>query len=252
MDEKEWNEIENSIKQKELADKEKYGCTFDELQDIAEKNKNEKKKHKILFNIFNSFLKLSKVTSVIITILIIFILYIFVEFIFSNAKNKFDIDAKYAVESMYNIKVKVLNKEIDDKNNGKYYMMSKKNNINFTAIKKYGNLADDYSAQCHKHYFELWAKLNTNNNFKVIESNQDGLLNYETYVDNFTNIDDATKEIINFVSYCGENFMPNWNLYILKENIKIFPYQNGNCSDEEAMNTARENYNRYFNNIENK
>ena len=61
--------------------------------------------------------------------------------------------------------------------------------------------------------------------------------------DDFNNIDSATKKILSFTNFCGNEFKPYWNVYILKNNERIYPFDNFNESEDEVLKTTREEYN---------
>lgn len=245
MDKEEINKIEKWQKERELLEKEKYGYSSLELINMLKKENN--KKNKTLDKVGLIFSKIIKIILILFAIVIIIFALIYLKQSLSNAKNSVNIDAINAVESMYDIKVKVVNKEVDDKGNGKYYLKASDNNINFTAIKLYGSLKEDYSAQCLKYYFNLWNS-DEKKDFKVIEKIENDILKYELYIDDFNNIDSATKKILSFTNFCGNEFKPYWNVYILKNNERIYPFDNFNESEDEVLKTTREEYNNLLKN----
>lgn len=239
MDKDEIKKLEEWQKEKEILEKERYGYSTSELINMSKKINNKKNKtiHKV--GIITS--KILKIILIIIALIVIGIIFIYVKMNFDNMKNRVNIDTVDAIQSMYNIKVKVLNKEVDEDGNGKYYLKAKDNNINFTAVKSFGNLNEDYSAQCLKYYFNLWDS-EEKKDFKVTQKVEDEILKYEIYIDNFNNIDSATKAILSFKDFCGNEFKLYWNIYILTNNQRIYPFHNSNQSDDEVIQATKEEY----------
>lgn len=241
MNNNDWNEIEKWNKEKEESEKNKYGVKLSELD-------NEKSKKEV--NRFVRALKVIgytlKTTSIGIFLIAGFVIYLFISIVFHNINSKTNIGVKQAIEPRYNVKVEIIEQQIDEKENGKYFLQLKDNpNIKFTAIKKFGNLTEDYSTRKHKYYFEKW---NSDNKkfFKVEENIENDILSYATYIDGFDDIEKSTNIIIDFANYCGDNFMPNWRIFLKKGDIQIYPYQAANITPEEAMQNAKELYQKYF------
>ena len=149
---------------------------------------------------------------------------------------------------MYNTKIDLIYKDIDEKENGKYvFQVSDNNEIQFTAIRKFGSLSEDYSDNCHKYYFERWES-KEKENFIIIENKTEDILDYDTYmkIDSYEELEKAMDIINNFVDYCGNNFSANWRIYLKKGDYTIYPYQQSGISKEDAINNAKELYNKYL------
>ena len=106
---------------------------------------------------------------------------------------------------MYNIKIKLISQEIDEKGNGIY-------------------------------------------KFELEENITNGILDYDTHliINNYEDIEKNVNIINEFVDFCGAKFYPSWQIYLKKENSKIYPYDYSGMSKEDAMNNAKELYNKYF------
>lgn len=243
MNNNDWDEIKKWNIEKEKEEKEKYGSKLSDLN-TYQNNKRVNKFVKLLKSIGNIF----KAISIILFSITFFVIFIIATINFNNINSKTNVDVKQAIEPRYNIKIKVIDKQVDDKKNGKYFLCVKDNpEIKFTAIKQFGNLTEDYSTRTHKYYFEKWQSSNKNY-FKVEENIDNDILSYSTYldIDDFENVDIATNKIIEFADYCGNNFMPSWKIYEKKGGVEIYPYQSSNTTKEEAMNNAKQLYQRYF------
>ena len=66
-----------------------------------------------------------------------------------------DIDSHFKIQEGVN--VKTISKEVDEHENGKYILAPKNYpNIQFTAIKKWGNVQDDFADNYQKYFFNHW------------------------------------------------------------------------------------------------
>lgn len=237
MENKDWEEIENWYKEKNTQNKYNF-------------SEEEKKKMDKSVNIFVRFLniigRILKTTGIGIFIIVGIGVSLIISIIFGNIESKTNIGVKKALEPRYNIKVEIIEQQIDEKENGKYLLQLKDNkDIKFTAIKKFGNLTEDYSTRAHKYYFEKWND-EDKKYFTVEENIENDILYYATYIDNFTDIEKATNSIIKFANYCGDKFMPNWRIFLKKGDIQIYPYPSANMTEEEAMQNSKELYQKYF------
>ena len=55
------------------------------------------------------------------------------------------------------------------------------------------------------------------NDFTVKEKVKNDLLYYETYIENFDNMEEATNKIKKFIDFCGEEFREDWKVYLKKK-----------------------------------
>lgn len=236
--EEDWKELEDWELQRKLQEKEKLGIDFDKINI----EKQQKKVNKLVKRLKTTG-KISKYFAFTLFILFGFAVFSYIIINFSNIRERVNVDMEETLKNIYNVDIEVVNKDVDEKGNGKYILRAINNNdIKFTAIKNFGNLTQDYPARCHKYYFELWNS-DDKEDFIVNEVIENDILTYETYIEDFENIEEATNKIINFVNFCGEKFYPNWNIYLQKDGKRIYPYTGYNMTSEEAMNNAKETYN---------
>lgn len=173
---------------------------------------------------------------------IVVIMFLYIKF--ANLKSRTNIEVVKTMENMYHISVDIISKDIDEKENGIYKLNRKDNkDIQFTAIKKFGNLSEDYSDNCHKYYFDKWE--NTyKDQFIIIENNKEDILDYDTYIEirDDTELKNAMNIINSFVNYCGDAFSPNWRIYLKLGDYIIYPYNQSGMTNEEATNNAMQIY----------
>lgn len=244
MDNKnDWEELEKWNANRIQTEKEKFGIDYEKLNaNVKTKNVDRFVKGlKITGNI-------SKVFAFILFAIVTFIIIIVLDLIFSNMKSKTNVDVVKTIENMYQTKVNIISKNIDEKENGTYKLEVKQNNeIQFNAIRKYGSLTEDYSDNCHKYYFNKWD--NTKKRNFIINENITGeILDFDTYIEihNYNELEEGMKLINEFVDFCGEEFSPNWRIYLKKGDYSIYPYQQSGMSKEDATNKAKELYNKFF------
>lgn len=241
--ENDWKELEEWELQRKLQEKEKLGIDLDKI-DIP---KQEKKINKLVKRLkFTG--KVSKYFAFTLFILFGFAIFSYIILNFSNIRARVNVDIEQSLKNIYNVNIEVVAKDVDEKGNGKYIFKAINNNdIQFTAIKNFGSLTQDYPARSHKYYFELWNS-GEKGNFIVNEFIDNDILTYETYI-NIEDVEDleiAINEIVNFVNFCGEKFYPNWNIYLQKDGRRIYPYSSYNMTAEDVMNNAKKIYNEMF------
>lgn len=235
-----WDELEQWNQTRIENEKEKYGFDSDKIN-----TENQKKKVDKVVKGIRLTGKISMIFIIFLILIIVFIVSIILNINYSNIKSGTNIDVIETIENKYQTKIEVIRKEVDEHENGKYLLKVKNKDIQFTAIKEYGSLSEDFSARSHKYYFDLWDSENKND-FTIDERIENDLLYYDTYIEDFSNLEEATNKIIDFVNFCGEDFRANWNIYLKKNDIRIYPYQNSGITPEEAMYNARQLYNKYF------
>lgn len=244
MDNKsDWEKLEKWNANRIQLEKQKRGF-YAEDSSIKEQNKK-----------VDNFIKVLKITGkisktfIIISFIIITLAIIIVfDLIFSNMNARTNVKPKKTIENMYNVKIELVSKDVDEKENGKYvFQVSDNNEIQFTAIRKFGNLSEDYSDNCHKYYFEKWES-KEKKKFTINETINSNILDYDTYIriNSYEELENAMDIINNFVNYCGNNFNANWRIYLKKGDYTIYPYNQNGMSNEEATNNAKELWNKYF------
>ena len=153
-----------------------------------------------------------------------------------------DIDSYFKIQQGVN--VKIISKETDEHENGKYILAPKNYpNIQFTAIKKWGNVQDDFADNYQKYFFNHWESDKKQHFSFIEETDEQGLLQYQIYIvvnENRT-IEEATEDLISFLEYeekCnkenkviekwqqkeGQFVVPSYQMYIQFQENKIFPY----------------------------
>ena len=136
-----WEELEKWEESRKQEQKEKFRLDFSEIQ----KNKEHKGVNTVVkgMKIAGKTIKIGGIITAIIVIAIVILIF---DLIISNINSKTNVNPEKTIESMYNTKIDLVNKDIDEKENGRYtFKMSDNNEIQFTAIKKFGNLSEDYS-----------------------------------------------------------------------------------------------------------
>lgn len=243
MDNKnDWEELEKWEQNRIENDKSKYGV---EYKKIERKSQNKKidslvRKLKIIENF-------AKVITIIISCVGFLALLIYTYFQFANLKERTDVEVKKTIENNYNVKIKIISKDVDEKENGTYRLELRDNTeIKFTAIKNYGSLTEDYLDNCQKYYFDKWISL-SKQQFIINENINNGILEFETYIEINTSaeLEKGMNAINEFVDYCGKNFCASWNIYLKKGEHRIYPYQQSEMTAEEATNNAKELYKEY-------
>ena len=238
-----WEELEKWQERRKEEQMEKFRVDFSEIA----KKREYKGVNTIVkgMKIAGKTIKIGEIITIIIVIASVLLIF---DLIISNINAKTNVKPEKTIENMYNTKIDLIYKDIDEKENGKYvFQVSDNNEIQFTAIRKFGSLSEDYSDNCHKYYFERWES-KEKENFIIIENKTEDILDYDTYIeiDSYEELEKAMDIINNFVNYCGNNFSANWRIYLKKGNYIIYPYQQSGISKEDAINNAKELYNKYL------
>lgn len=211
----EWKELENWEEKRKNEELSKFGLNLSGM-DMKKGKSNANKIVALMYSI-----------NLIQFIFIAFLIIVIISFLATSYGNynfmMADSKIEKAMLEKYNIEVTIFSKERDlNKHNIKFKMTTNNNeNIEFTAIEEKNRIIDDYTERKHKYYFEMWDNINKSY-FTVKESIDNDILKYETYIENFDSVEDNMNKIIEFVNYCGENFVYDWNIYIYKDNKKIY------------------------------
>lgn len=109
----EWEEIEKEIKEADNKKLEKYkmGSIPEELKDFEVRPNSKKKK------VFKIGKKILKIVFILFAIWLLHKLYIVMYISFSNMKNAYDIDVKNTIETSYNVKIDLISKKVDEREN---------------------------------------------------------------------------------------------------------------------------------------
>lgn len=240
---KDWEELEKWDEQRKLEQKEKFKIDFSELN-----QKREYKGVKALVKAMSITGKTLKIFAIIIFTIAIFFILLNLYVNFTNIKERTNVSVVETLENMYNIEVKIISQNIDEKENGTYKLQLKENDeIKFTAIKNFGSLTEDFLDNYHKYYFDKWES--PNKEYFIVEENiNNEILDYDTHllINNYGDIEKNVNIINEFVDFCGTKFYPSWQIYLKKGNSRIYPYDHSGMSKEDAMNNAKELFNKYF------
>ena len=158
--------------------------------------------------------------------------------------------------------MKIVSQETDENGNGTYLITLKnKKEIQFKAIKKYGDLKNDYEANYNKYVFEHWDS-DIKEKFDIMEGlDENGMLNYEIYinVDKVGDIEQATEYLINFLEYAekwnkenkivkisqqknNQFVVPIWRIYIKIQEKRIYPYNMMFQTADEIREEVKKQY----------
>ena len=244
MDNKDdWKELERWNESRTETQKEKFGIEHNSLD-----TKEQRKKIDKVVKCLNIIGKTLKVFAIIIFTMAIFLVILNVSINLYNLKERTNVSVVETIENMYNIKIKIISQDIDEKENGIYkFELEENNEVQFTAIKNFGSLTEDFLDKSHKYYFDKWDS--PNKEYFIVEENTiDEILNYDTHltINNYEDVEKTVNIINEFVDFCGTKFYPSWQIYLKKENSRIYPYDHSGMSKEDAMNNAKELYNKYF------
>ena len=217
---KDWEELEKWTEKKKQEDVEKFGVDFDAIN-IEKQNKKMSK----VANVMDNATMVAIAILTIIGALIIFIIVFLMHMQFYNLRQRYDADIN-TIFDMYNIKVKLVSKDVDKEGNGRYiYKLKKNENIKFTVIKNKGDLSEDYVENCHKYYFDKWQSKSKESFTVEEEITEQGLLKYSTYIEieNFQDIEEAVNKIDEFLESEENMFYSGaWGLYIKKGEMRAY------------------------------
>ena len=240
---KDWEELEKWNESRIEMQKEKYGIKYSNFNTNEERKKVDK-----VVKYLNVTGKTLKIFAIIIFIIAIFLVLLNVYVNFSNFKERTNVSVIETIENMYNVKIKVISKNVDEKENGTYkFELEENNEIKFTAIKNFGNLTEDFLDNYHKYLFNKWSS--PNKKYFIVEENTiDEILDYDTHliINNYDEIEKNVNIINEFVDFCGVKFYPSWQIYLKKENSRIYPYDHSGMSQEDALQNAKELYKKIF------
>ena len=111
---KDWEELEKWTEKKKQEDVEKFGVDFDAIN-IEKQNKKMSK----VANVMDNATMVAIAILTIIGALIIFIIVFLMHMQFYNLRQRYDADIN-TIFDMYNIKVKLVSKDVDKEGNGRY------------------------------------------------------------------------------------------------------------------------------------
>ena len=175
---------------------------------------------------------------IFLILLIIFGTHIYIMYL-NNIKNRVNIDFIADLKDCYGINAKVIEKDIDKSENGKYVLKSKeKKPIEFIVIKEFGSYTFDYfdrtlkeeyekSSDEIKKTFEPHEKYNVNGEFKY---------NLNANASSLSDIDNIVHKYIQMRDNAGKHFGYNWNVNINFDGMTEKIWSMGSNEDEESIN----------------
>lgn len=246
--EDDWKELELWNASKEEDEKKRVGFDYKK----ADEEKQRKQVDKVVRGIRitgKTFITIVIIFSLLVLAYAGFIIYVNIAY----GMSKINVNVQKTIEKMYQTKIKILSKNVDDNKDGIYYIETKNEpKIQFTAIKKKASLKEDYLCQCLKYYFNHWDSP-YKAYFTVNETIENGLLKYELSIpiQEDTDIEPMVKIMSEFVTFCGENNLLVYHIYLTKDFKRIYPYYRSGLSQEEAMSAAKKEYEKLFEKKEN-
>ena len=174
---------------------------------------------------------------IFLILLIIFGTHIYIMYL-NNIKNRVNIDFIADLKDCYGINAKVIEKDIDKSENGKYVLKSKeKKPIEFIVIKKFGSYTFDYfdrtlkeeyekSSDEIKKTFEPHEEYNVNGGFKY---------NLNSNASSLSDIDNIVHKYVQMRDNAGKHFGYNWNVNINFDGMTEKIWSMGSIEDEESI-----------------
>ena len=253
-----WEELEKWAENERLKRKQTFKMDIDSI-DMHQRTK----KMSIVINFLKAIFKTTKIIFVLGAVIMGGAVFTFANVGFSNFNSSVNADVD-SIAQQYSIKMKIVSQETDENGNGTYLITLKnKKEIQFKAIKKYGDLKNDYEANYNKYVFEHWDS-DIKEKFDIMEGlDENGMLNYEIYinVDKDGDIEQATEYLINFLEYAekwnkenkivkisqqknNQFVVPIWRIYIKIQEKRIYPY---NMMFQTADEIREEDKKQYYN-----
>ena len=174
---------------------------------------------------------------IFLILLIIFGTHIYIMYL-NNIKNRVNIDFIADLKDCYGINAKVIKKDVDKSENGKYVLKSKeKKPIEFIVIKKFGSYTFDYfdrtlkeeyekSSDEIKKTFEPHEEYNVNGGFKY---------NLNSNASSLSDIDNIVHKYVQMRDNAGKHFGYNWNVNINFDGMTEKIWSMGSNEDEESI-----------------
>ena len=234
--EQDWKEIEKAQLNYEQGIKDQYKGI--DIVKISKENRKTIHKIKKINAKADKLVRALLIWYVIFLILlIIFGTHIYIMYL-NNIKNRVNIDFIADLKDCYGINAKVIEKDIDKSENGKYVLKSKeKKPIEFIVIKKFGSYTFDYfdrtlkeeyekSSDEIKKTFEPHEKYNVNGEFKY---------NLNANASSLSDIDNIVHKYIQMRDNAGKHFGYNWNVNINFDGMTEKIWSMGSNEDEESI-----------------
>lgn len=192
-----------------------------------------------------------KVISTVTLIIILAILSITIYSVHEKEKNS----VKEIIHNKYGINISLVSKNIDENENGSYtFKLNDLPDVQFSVIKDFNNIDDDYISHISKYFFTKWKGKNIK--FTTESYTAYNLFFYKIYA-NFTEwseIPSVLKNISDFTKSCDGYFNKNciWNVYIKNDDFIVAPFQNSNVNINNSTYYTEKAYLNYLydNNID--
>ena len=235
--EQDWKEIEKAQLNYEQGIKDQYKGI--DIVKISKENRKTIHKIKKINAKADKLVRALLIWYVIFLILlIIFGTHIYIMYL-NNIKNRVNIDFIADLKDCYGINAKVIEKDIDKSENGKYVLKSKeKKPIEFIVIKKFGSYTFDYfdrtlkeeyekSSDEIKKTFEPHEEYNVNGEFKY---------NLNSNASSLSDIDNIVHKYVQMRDNAGKHFGYDWNVNINFDGMTEKIWSMGSNEDEESIN----------------
>ena len=235
--EQDWKEIEKAQLNYEQGIKDQYKGI--DIVKISKENRKTIHKIKKINAKADKLVRALLIWYVIFLILlIIFGIHIYIMYL-NNIKNRVNIDFIADLKDSYGINAKVIKKDIDKSENGKYVLKSKeKKPIEFIVIKEFGSYTFDYfdrtlkeeyekSSDEIKKTFEPHEKYNVNGEFKY---------NLNANASSLSDIDNIVHKYVQMRDNAGKHFGYNWNVNINFDGMTEKIWSMGSNEDEKSIN----------------
>lgn len=233
-----WEELEKWAKEKHAANVERVGLDINNFKDMN----NSKGIKKI--NILTRGMSITYKIIIAAMILFFILSLVYIYFWAKPSFERLDVDLEGAISGKHQIELITVSKDTDKKGNGSYVFSVKGHeDIQFIAIKKYGNMSENYDAICMKYYFDKWNSP-LKNNFKLVEDNSKEIVFYDLYIEisDYSQIENAVKCIYEFIEFTNGIYSPSWSLYIKQDNYRIYPDNWNNKSLEDIILETQKYY----------
>ena len=234
--EQDWKEIEKTQLNYEQRIKDQYKGI--DIIKLSKENKKTVHKIKRINAKVDKLVKALLIWYVIFLVLLIMIgLYIYVMYL-DSMKNCVNIDFLADLKECYGIDAKIVKKDVDKSENGKYILKSKeKNPIEFIVIKDFGSYRFDYFNRTLKEEYES-SNDEIKKTFESYESYEDnGFLEYILIAEStaLNDIDSIVNKFVQMRDNAGKRFGFDWNVDIRTDGVNQRILSMGETEYEESI-----------------
>ena len=174
---------------------------------------------------------------IFLILLIIFGTHIYIMYL-NNIKYRVNIDFIADLKDCYGINAKVIKKDVDKSENGKYVLKSKeKKPIEFIVIKEFGSYMFDYFDRTLKEEYEKSGD-EIKKTFESHENHENsGLLKYSLIAEptSLNDIDSIVNKFVQMRDNAGKHFGFDWNVNIRTDGVNQRILSMGETEDEESI-----------------